>query len=354
MQNSTHVTDGETIADLLNVRSNTYTAGRAVESPSNQTSALTVDQRFYTEIEYALTTTVNASDAYCFRVTNGGTPLDYYNTLAELGLQFDPTVSAVSFNAGEDIALISGTTTLVSATTTVTDFNGFADITHATATFYRTLVLGGADCTPNNNNCYVMNTASNTCQFTSCSGSSCVLQCTASVFFHADATDNGSLLSGEEWFAFIEVEDTTAVRGFNSSPGIELLTLRAIAVDNDIDYGALEANTDTGTFNPNTTVTNLGNVAVNIDIEGVDLSDGNTSVIPADLQKVATSTFNYSACIVCQQLSSSTPIVVSLNLSKPVDVTPPIEADVYWGIAVPLSVSNSAHNGVNIFTPIGL
>jgi Domain of unknown function (DUF2341) len=352
MATSSNVTNGVVTTDLLFSTNGTYTAGELITSPSSETAAIDIDQDYYTEVEYAVTPTAYATDAYCFRVTNAGSELDFYGTVAELGLQFDPSFSAVTLNDGLDISLTPGTTTLVIASTSITDLNGYLDIEHATATIYRS--GAGAACTPNSNDCYVLSTDAGSCSLSGCDGNSCSLICSAAVAFHADPTDAETLYEGQEWLAYVEVEDASAGYDFASAPGVELLTLRAMQVDSLINYGALEANTNTGSSNASTTITNLGNIPINVDVEATDLSDGGVSVIPAEQQKVATSTFTYSACVTCYQLSSSTPVTLGLNLSKPTTVTPPVETDVYWGIAVPLNINSAPHTGVNIFTAIGV
>lgn len=351
MQSSSLVADGDNTTDHLFGVDGTFTAGEVVESPSNVSAAIDIDQYYYTELEYVLTPTSNASDSYCFRVTNNGTDLDFYAEVAELGLQFDPTFGTVDLNGGSAISLTPGTTTPVTVTGIVTDFNGAADIAHATATIYRS--GAGASCTPDNNNCYLATTENGKCNLTLCDATSCTLSCTVDVFFHADPTD-AAPYEGQEWLAYAEVEDLANGYDFASAPGVELITLRAMAVDSVINYGALEADSNTGSFNPTTTVTNLGNTPINIDIEGTNLTDGGSSAISADLQKVATSSFTYSACVSCQQLSTSTAVTLPLNLSKPASPTPPVETEVYWGIAVPFTASNAAHTGTNTFTAIGI
>ncbi len=351
MATSSNVINGAVTTDLLFGTNGTFSTGEIVTSPGTQTSAQDVDQDFYTEVEYALVSTLYANDAYCFRVTDAGSALDFYGTVAELGLQFDPSLGAVSLNEGLPISLTPATTTAVVASTTVSDFNGYTDITHATATIYRS--GAGAACSPDDNNCYILSTESGGCVFSNCVGNSCALQCTAPVTFFADSTDAGTY-EGQEWLAYVEVEDASAGYDFASASGVELLTLRAIQVDSVINFGALEANSDTGSNNASTTITNLGNVPVNVDIEATDLSDGIASVIPAEQQKVATGTFTYGACVSCYQLSSSSPVTLGINLSKPSTITPPVETDVYWGIAVPFGTNSAPHTGTNIFTPIGV
>ncbi len=349
MQTSTNVTDGGATTDLLSGMNGMYSAGQTVESPSNMTGGITINQNYYTELEYVITATVNASDAYCFRVVNDTTPLDFYAEVAELGLTFDPTFGPVALNNGMPIVLTPGATTTVYATGTVTDFNGVADLVAGTSTIYRS--GAGAACTPDNNNCYVSTVSNGGCNFTNCSGSTCTLECRADIFFHADPTDDGAY-AGEEWLAYLEVNDVSGGYDFASALGVELLTLRALTVDNGINYGALEPANNTGAYNATTTIANTGNVAFDIEVAGTDLSDGSSSVIPATEQRFATSTFNYAACVSCASLSSTTPVELAVNLAKPTAPSPLPETPIYWGIAVPLGIRSAPHSGINVFTPI--
>lgn len=352
MQNSSFVNGGDPTTDHLLGAFGTFSVGEIVENPDSQTGPIDIDQNFYTELEYVVSGTVDATgDAYCLRVTQAGTPLDFYASAAELNLRFDPVLDTLTLNGGSDISLTPGTTTAVTVFATTTDLNGFADLTHATATIYR----GGAgpSCTPDNNNCYKASTNNGQCSFTGCSGSACQLTCTVNIAFHADPTDLAAY-EGEEWLAFAEVSDAIGGYDFNSAPGVELLTLRALAVDSLINYGSLIAGGNTGTFNPTTTIANLGNSPIDIDVEGTALTDGQSSAIPADRQKVATSTFNYSACVTCYSLPNIGAITLDINLTKPNTVFPPVATNVYWGIAIPELVNNAPHSGTNIFTAVGI
>ncbi len=257
------------------------------------------------------------------------------------------TFFTVTLNGGLPISLIPNATTSVFATGTVTDFNGYADIVAGTSTIYRS--GAGAACAADNNNCYISVTGG-ACSFTNCSGNNCTLNCRADIYFHADPTDVGTY-SGEEWLAYLEVEDSGGGYDFASAPGIELQTIRALTVDNGINYGSLSASSTTETYNATTTVSNIGNVPFDIEVQGTDLTDGGSSVIPASQQKFATSTFSYTACATCSLLSSSTPVELAVNLPKPINLTLP-NAPVYWGIAIPLGINSAPHSGINVFTPV--
>jgi len=346
MQSTTHYGDNDSTTDLLFGTEGTYTLGRAVEDPSFTTSALSIDQNYYTELEYALTPTVNATDpAYCLRVTDNGDAVDTYLSVAELQLRFDPVVTNVSLNGGLDISLLPGATTTIYATGTVTDQNGYTDLLNATSTIYRS--GAGAACAADNNNCYI--STAPLCTFSNCSGNSCTVSCQADIYFHADATDI-TPYEGEEWLALIEAEDQTGGIDIGAvASGVELLTLQALDVTTSINYGSLEVASTTGSYNPTTTVQNLGNVPIDIELEGTDLTDGGDSFIPTSEQKFSTTTFSYSACGTCGTLSSTTPVSLDVDLSKPSAVIPPVTDVVYWGIEIPFGVASNPHSGTNIF-----
>jgi hypothetical protein len=285
------------------------------------------------------------NDAYCFRVTDDGSILDSYSNLPELTLAFAPVMNPVVLNDGLDISLTAGTTTRIVASTTVTDFNGSSDLALATTTFYKTSV--GASCTPDNNNCYV--STGSACSFTSCDATSCTLSCVADFIFHADPTDDVS--DPDEWFAFMEVSDLSGAADFDTSTGAELITLRALDVQNAIGYGTVDINQNTGTFNPSVELLNIGNESIDVQIAGTDMTDGFASLIPVSQQRFATTTFDYAACVVCQTLS---PVgtSVEVDLAKPVLADPPVADNIFWGIEVPFGTASNPHSGINTFTAI--
>jgi hypothetical protein len=347
MATSTNVTDGAAIADLLTGPEIAFVLGEATTDPANTADALSPNQDEYTELEYALRPTINATDpSYCVRVTNAGDPVDTYLKVAEMQLQFDPVVTNVSINSGAGISLLPGATTTVYATGTVTDLNGPGDLVAATSTFYRSGVAGGAGCTANNNDCYIAGASS--CTFTSCAGFSCTVSCEADFYYHADATDIAPFL-GENWLASIEVVDGNGVIDIGTAPsGVELFTLHALDVTSSIGYGSLAVSSTTGSFNPTTTVENLGNRPIDVNVEGSDLSDGGSSVIPAYEQLFSTTTFSYTGCGACRVLSSTSLTTLEVDLLKPTSFAPVTDI-VYWGIEIPFGVASNPHSGTNIF-----
>ncbi|USN88639.1 MAG: DUF2341 domain-containing protein [Candidatus Nomurabacteria bacterium] len=345
MAASASTTNADPTTDHLVIDAGNFLPGEMVVETSNQSTPFDVDQNRYTELEYAIALTINAtSDSYCFRVTDGGSALDSYAIMPELTLAFDPQLGSINLNDGADIVLTPGTTTTIMASTTVTDYNGYGDLFAATTTFYKSTV--SAACTPDNNNCYVASGAA--CSFTNCSGATCTLTCSADFEFHADATDNDG---GQFWYAFMEVSDQGGATDFDTSLGVDVLTIRALEVLNSINYGSIGINENTGTYNPTVTIENFGNEAIDVQVAGTSMTDGAASTIPASQQRFATSTFDYDVCTECQTLSELG-TNLEVDLSKPTTTTPATTDEIYWGIEVPFGIASNPHNGVNTFTAI--
>ena len=93
-----------------------------------------------------------------------------------------PTVDSVSLNNGNNITLTENTTTLVSATGTVSDDDGYTDISSVQGKLYRSGV--GSNCTLDNDNCY----EDTSCVTSSCAGNSCDYSCSFNVQFYAEPT----------------------------------------------------------------------------------------------------------------------------------------------------------------------
>ena len=347
MVSSSFFANGDNTTDLLSETSGTFTSGKMVEDPSSITSALNINQNHYTELEYAVSPTANAtSSSYCLRLTNAGSDFDSYLNIAEIGISFAPTISAWSLNGGADITLTPGTTTTIYATGTVTDLNGYSDLAGATSTTFRSGVT--ETCTSDQNNCY--RTATPQCSYSGCAGNSCTLSCSANIYYFAEATDIGTY-SGETWRSYVELSDQGGATTSAFAPSVDLLTINAIALDsgaNTINYGSLAPQTDTGAYNATTTVENVGNGNIDVSIDGTDLTDGGASTIPVSEQKFASTTFNYAACGFCTTLATTTN-AIEVDLFKPTSTSTPVLADVYWGIQIPFGTAAAPHQGTNTF-----
>lgn len=327
-----------------------WTPGYIIEDPSNQSNGMSVGNNVATEVEYNFQITNSATQtSYCFRVVNGGTDLANYDRVAEAQIAFPPYISNLTLNNAQHINLDEGTSTIIYATSTVTDNNGYTDISFATSTIYRSGVTDGAACTSDYNNCY--QSSAPLCSLSDCAGNSCTLSCVAYIQYFAEPTDVGSTYSAQNWLATIAVQDSDGYRDTDTFSGVDLNTLRALAVTTgNLDFGSLEVGQNTGTTDATTTARNTGNVPIDIDVSGTHLQ-GSLGVIATSSQIYATSTFAYGSCSICQFLSG-TAAPANVNIAKPTSTTTAQQQDIYFGITIPGGTGTGLHTGVNTFTAI--
>ncbi|RLB04552.1 MAG: hypothetical protein DRG59_10125 [Deltaproteobacteria bacterium] len=89
MSTSTWFTNGtSTVARMINSENYTFINGTMTEDPSSTSSAITLAEDEYSEIEYVFkaTATSTTGGTYCFRLTNNGSDLNYYDEYAEITL----------------------------------------------------------------------------------------------------------------------------------------------------------------------------------------------------------------------------------------------------------------------------
>jgi len=73
-----------------------FAAGKLVKPPSNTATSVTLTSTQFTELEYAIQATSNATfSSYCFRVTNSGTPLEEYDHYPILNVNYAPSAPTI-------------------------------------------------------------------------------------------------------------------------------------------------------------------------------------------------------------------------------------------------------------------
>lgn len=110
MAPTTKFSVGDTTSTGLLTATGIWTNGYGIENPGTTTPALTLNAGYYTELEYAIRATTNASDNsnYCFRVTNAGSTADMvYTVYPQLTVKLTNLAQATYRFAGDD-AGVSG------------------------------------------------------------------------------------------------------------------------------------------------------------------------------------------------------------------------------------------------------
>lgn len=254
-----------------------------------------------------------------------------------------PTVSNVVVNGGSNISLTSGSTHNVSWTSTVTDLDGYAEITGVTGKLYRSGVAGAESCTPDNNNCY----ADAVCDLTSCSGNTCTATCTAAMYFHADATDANSTMPSEYWRGWMEATDSHSDTGseFSATNAPDVESLSALDIVSSIDYGLMLAGDSSS--EKTTLVTNEGNIILDLELLGDSMcTDYPTCAgdsIAVGQQEYSMSTFTYGSGT---NLTASA-FRIQFNLAKPTTSPSTQTKNLYWRLGLDLGQNLGEYDGVN-------
>jgi len=261
-----------------------------------------------------------------------------------------PTVSGVAINNGTPITLTAATTTAISVNATITDANGCGEITGGTSTIvlYRS-GIPSSTCMAGANplDCYVATvfTASSTC-----AGGTQTATTTFAVQYFAQATDASSSFSAQNWLATVIFKTADNTTGTADAGGVELNTLTAISVTtSSINYGALTANTNTGSTDQLTVVANAGDSSSSLQLAAQSTLVSGVNSIATSSQAFSTSTFTYPGTSTA--LTGSNVAVSGFLLTSPTSSTN-VTSTIYWGLLVPNSTPTGTYTGTNSFTAL--
>ena len=263
-----------------------------------------------------------------------------------------PTVTSVSVNHGNAITLTANTTTNVDVDATINDANSCSEITGGSTTIvlYRSGVsssscLTGTGTSIANVNCYGLSafTASSTC-----SAGTLNTTTTFSVQYFAQATDASSSFNGQTWMATVLFKTVDNTKGTgDSSPGQTLNTTLALNVTTStINYGILQANSNSGSTDQVVTSTNAGNASTSLQLYALQTLISGANVIPTTSQAFSTSTFTYAGTSTA--LTGSAVTVNGLLLTTPTTTTN-VAQPTFWGIAIPNNQATGTYTGTNVF-----
>ena len=249
--------------------------------------------------------------------------------------------SSALLNGGSSITLLpSPATTSVAVGATITDANGCNDISSVDIAVYKT----GATCTSsgnaNDDTCYFATVASSS--LTGCSGGADTSSVLSHEFAFKSYADPGI------WYTTITPVDVEAT-GTADTDSVALNETLALGVTPTLSYGAT-AGGATSTGDHTVTTTNLGNVAIDFTLEGVDLACNSglnaQGTIPAGNEQYDLSSFSYGDGTA---LSNTTPASVDADLAT--TSSSAITNTTYWQVSVPSGVRGIC-SGAITFTAI--
>jgi hypothetical protein len=262
-----------------------------------------------------------------------------------------PVSSAVAIT-GELITLTENTTANVIVTATVTDTDGCEDIDSVSVKFFRTdLTSSGAD---DANHRYTQAAVLDT---GTCEGGgdlSSTWTATISVQYYADPTDAGAY-SGTTWSAEVIPSDHIGAGTTEGNDTTEMATLKALEATTPIAYGELALNGNTGTTDQTTTITNTGNTAIGVQVDGYGSIDGDGKSMICTSGSVLLENEKYSKTALTAYasktvLTDTAATVADFSINQRTDGAS--TNVLYWGFGMPINGVGGSCAGTVVFTAI--
>jgi hypothetical protein len=151
---------------------------------------------------------------------------------------------------------------------TVTDTNGWQNITNIKAVLY-SANAGGAGCTASQTNCYI----NASCANSSCSGTDCNATCTFAPM--PWFVDNGT------WTCRITPSDSVGQASTNCSTASAVAVLLSIDAGNTINFGAVAPSGNSGEITEN--IVNCGNTIIDLQVNGTAMTCTTNSIPLTDI-----------------------------------------------------------------------
>jgi hypothetical protein len=172
-----------------------------------------------------------------------------------------PVVGAIT--TSDDISIPTCGNVTVWCNATITDANGGNDIKTVNATLWdpASTTEGVAD----DNSTHYTNT---NCTLNGGSGSTVNANCSFALQYYANATD---------WTCNIYANDTSGNVDNNTKTDVTINTLKALGVESTINFGSLAPGA-TSSDDVNNTVTNCGNVPIDLNLSGTNLTNASATL----------------------------------------------------------------------------
>jgi hypothetical protein len=267
----------------------------------------------------------------------------------------NPTVDTIVFsdtaNGSENfsggVTPVAGGTKTIHINGVVGDANGEADINATTMTFYRSGATNAEACTPDNNDCYRVDS----CTLTSDTATTKKYDCEIAVQYYADSTDAGGQFSEQNWLTYVKVTDLSAGTGTSNTTAKEMNTTISLDIPSAINYGSfgLGAST-TAENNQEMVITQKGNDEADVEVSGATMACSGIGSLPVGQQKwSANSDLGYNDAA---GTLTGTPDDTNLNVVYRTDDANANTKTLYWNIAIPATGVKGVCTGTDTITTI--
>jgi len=215
-----------------------------------------------------------------------------------------------------------------SCTGTVTDTNGYQNITNVRGVLYGPGQNAG--CSASLTNCYI----NSSCVLSGCAGTNCTATCTfAQMPWFAD---NGT------WTCRITPTDSDGDGSGNCSDESNVSVLLSIDAGDTIDFGAVTPSGNSSEITEN--IINCGNTVIDVQTNGTLMTCGTNTIPLTDIQYgVASGSANTSL--------TGSPVTAQLNAARATTAATNVSANTYWWLqTVPNNIGGNCVGNVTFIT----
>ncbi|NIO21306.1 MAG: hypothetical protein GTN76_11365 [Candidatus Aenigmarchaeota archaeon] len=245
-----------------------------------------------------------------------------------------PVVGNIYFTPSP-IDLSSCGTVTIWCNATVTDANGYNDVQAANVTFWDEAATNEGNSDDNSN--HYTNVS---CTLNSGSGSTVQANCSLTLQYYANPAN---------WTCKVYANDTGGESDSNSS-NVTVNSLIALDADNTIDFLTLSPGA-TSSDDVNNTVTNCGNVIMDLNLSGTNLTNTTATVANITVGNVHYNVTDYYqdyATLMTALTNTST--WADFSLAKRTNGVSTNKT--YWKISIPGSIENLIYTGTITFTAV--
>jgi len=258
-----------------------------------------------------------------------------------VGFAVAPSVGTVA--ATDPISLNESSSIIVWCNATVTDEDGYVDVTTVNATLWdpADTTEGAAD---NNTNHYT----NSSCALSGGSGTTVNAACVFSLQYYIDAA---------EWTCKLTAVDNTSATGTNNVTTVTVNQLKALSTDATIAFSELALGATSA--EQNITVANTGNTQIDVSVDGYGSSDGDgyATVCTVGGSEISLSNLKYNLTAgqdFTANMTVLTDLAVTLadfDLARTTDGTPSTKP-IFWKLKIPSSDVGGSCSGKIVITAV--
>jgi hypothetical protein len=247
-----------------------------------------------------------------------------------------------SFPEGTIDTLVAAGTNEIHVNGRIQDSDGYFDIDHVEATFYRSGVDHAVLCSENGNDCYRVAE----CDLLVDDYYHQQYDCVFELWYYADATDFGSQYPGEEWSLFVEVFDGGSYSDYHATTRKEISSFLAVDISGTINYGDLVlGDQTTAENNAELVVSQAGNTKTEIEVLSTGDMVCESGIIPIENQSWSIEDVDFEQGVVLTDTSTETGLELDYKIHG--DTTP--AGTLYWNLLVPeLGVGGECEGTVSV------